>query len=86
MQICKLVNDIIASNDNILLHKAGMKPFQAWISLCCGIWTSPHPSGAELFACAGDMHVAETGLHLPLPSLRAAAFQGILLIAMQGIL
>lgn len=68
MQICKLVNDILASNDNILLHKAGMKPFQAWISICCGIQTTPHPSGAELFACAGTrMWVRQGFTSLSLP-------------------
>ena len=54
MQICKLVNDIIASNDKYGAAQSWAgRPFQAWVSSCCGIHTAPHPSGAELFAFAG---------------------------------
>ena len=54
MQICKLVNDIIASNDKYGAAQSWAGgPFQAWVSSSCGIQTAPHPSGAELFAFAG---------------------------------
>ena len=54
MQICKLVNDIIASNDKYGAARiwAG-RLFQAWVSPCCGIQTAPHLSGAGLSAFAG---------------------------------
>lgn len=53
MQIYKLVNDIIASNDRYGAAQSwARKPFQAWVSSCCGIQTAPHPRGAELFPFA----------------------------------
>lgn len=86
MQIWKLVNDIIASNDDIVLHKAWHETISRLDFYL--FWHSDNSSSkwSWTLSLCWDMHVAETGLHLPLPSWRVAALQGILLIAMQGML
>lgn len=56
MQICKLANDIIATNDKYGAAQSWAgRPFQAWVSSCCGIQTAPHQielGSLPLLGCA----------------------------------
>lgn len=78
MQICKLVNDIIASNDKYgaAQSEAG-RPFQAWVSSHCGFQTACHPTGAEVCAFAGMGAWLRWGF-MPSPSPECCCITGII--------